>query len=137
MTWVTHHHQWQNVRNQVMHPRSRILPSVIGGLVGDLAPWFSKILAGSIQQPIEQIPDQIHREGEPAHGNSDAQEQFASMCHQKLPISALLLLRPRAGRMLGGHSMTLSARASRVGGTVRPIARAVFRLMTRLNLVGI
>jgi hypothetical protein len=35
------------------------------------------------------------------------------------------------------HSMTLSARATRVTGTVRSIARAVLIFMTRLNLVGI
>ena len=35
------------------------------------------------------------------------------------------------------HSITLSARASSVGGTVRPSALAVFRLIPRLNLVGI
>src|SRR5262249_20435376 len=34
------------------------------------------------------------------------------------------------------HSITSSARASRVGGTVRPSAFAVARLMTSSNLVG-
>src|SRR4029077_21097056 len=34
------------------------------------------------------------------------------------------------------HSITSSARASSVGGTVRPSALAVVRLMTRSNLVG-
>src|SRR5215467_10949871 len=34
------------------------------------------------------------------------------------------------------HSITSSAVASRVGGTVRPNALAVMRLMTRSNLVG-
>src|SRR5262245_3866757 len=34
------------------------------------------------------------------------------------------------------HSITSSARASRGGGTVRPSALAVVRLMTRSNLVG-
>ena len=34
------------------------------------------------------------------------------------------------------HSITSSARASSDGGTVRPSALAVFRLMTRSNLVG-
>ena len=35
-----------------------------------------------------------------------------------------------------GHSITSSARASNVGGTVRPNARAVFRLITSSILVG-
>src|SRR5262245_48087539 len=34
------------------------------------------------------------------------------------------------------HSMTSSARASKVGGTVRPSALAVFKLITKSNLVG-
>src|SRR5262249_60164605 len=34
------------------------------------------------------------------------------------------------------HSITSSARARRVGGTVRPIVLAVCRLMTNSNLVG-
>jgi hypothetical protein len=34
------------------------------------------------------------------------------------------------------HSITSSARARRVGGTVRSSAFAVFRLMTSSNLVG-
>ena len=34
------------------------------------------------------------------------------------------------------HSITSSARASRVGGTSRPSALAVFRLMTSWNLTG-
>src|SRR3954464_4161748 len=34
------------------------------------------------------------------------------------------------------HSITSSARASRVGGTVRPSALAVLRLITSSNLVG-
>src|SRR5262245_39335570 len=34
------------------------------------------------------------------------------------------------------HSMTSSARVSRVGGTVRPSAFAVLRLSARWNLVG-
>src|SRR5215470_10825347 len=34
------------------------------------------------------------------------------------------------------HSITSSARASRVGGTVRPSAFAVVRLIMRSNLVG-
>ena len=53
------------------------------------------------------------------------------------------LRRPRAAlRRVGGgsagtaHSMTLSARASTEGGTLRPKAFAVFRLTTSSNLVG-
>ena len=34
------------------------------------------------------------------------------------------------------HSITSSARARSVGGTVRPMARAVLRFMTSWNLVG-
>ena len=34
------------------------------------------------------------------------------------------------------HLMTRSARASTLGGIVRPICLAVFRLLTRVNLVG-
>src|SRR5262245_25928953 len=37
---------------------------------------------------------------------------------------------------LRGHSITLSARASNIGGMVMPSALAVVRLMTRSNLVG-
>src|SRR5262249_20282699 len=37
---------------------------------------------------------------------------------------------------LCGHSITSSARASSVGGTSRPRALVVIRLMTRSNLVG-
>jgi hypothetical protein len=34
------------------------------------------------------------------------------------------------------HSITFSARASRVGGTSRPSARALLRLITNSNFVG-
>src|SRR5262249_60609576 len=34
------------------------------------------------------------------------------------------------------HSITLSARARNAGGTVKPSALAVFRLMTNSNMVG-
>src|SRR5262249_37395554 len=56
--------------------------------------------------------------------------------------------RDRTGGLLGGraaekrhelaafHSITSSARASSVGGTSRPSAFAVVRLITRSNLVG-
>jgi hypothetical protein len=37
---------------------------------------------------------------------------------------------------LRGHSTTSSARASRLSGTARPSALAVFRLITRSYLVG-
>src|SRR6516164_9327801 len=43
----------------------------------------------------------------------------------------------RAGLVLGVHSMTSSARTSNEGGTVRPSAFAVLRLITNSNLVGI
>src|SRR5206468_12085623 len=58
------------------------------------------------------------------------------------------LLRTRRERPAGGraakqrhefapsHSITSSARASTVGGTVMPTALAVLRLMTSSNLVG-
>src|SRR5262249_8661334 len=60
---------------------------------------------------------------------------------------ALALLRPHRERprrraaeqrdeLAAFHSMTSSARASRVGGTSMPSALAVIRLMTRSNLVG-
>ena len=42
----------------------------------------------------------------------------------------------RAGRVLGVHSMTSSARARSEGGTARPRAFAVLRFMTSSNLVG-
>src|SRR5215813_8751813 len=38
--------------------------------------------------------------------------------------------------VLVGYSITLSARASSLGGIVRPSARAVLRLTNRRNLVG-
>src|SRR5262245_37937779 len=41
-----------------------------------------------------------------------------------------------ASRIGGPHSITSSARAMTAGGTVRPSARAVTRLITRSNLVG-
>src|SRR5260221_1064484 len=37
---------------------------------------------------------------------------------------------------LRGHSMTSSARASKVGGTSRPIVLAAFRLITSSNFTG-
>jgi hypothetical protein len=42
----------------------------------------------------------------------------------------------RAGWVLGGYSITSSARASSVGGMLTPSVFAVFRLMTNSNLVG-
>src|SRR5262245_40149890 len=60
----------------------------------------------------------------------------------------VVLLRPRRERpgrcraaqqryeLAALHSITLSVRASSVGGTSRPSALAVIRLMTRSNLVG-
>jgi hypothetical protein len=51
--------------------------------------------------------------------------------------------RPRHGRaaderdeVASFHSITSSARPSSIGGTVRPIVLAVFRLITSSNLVG-
>src|SRR5262249_52131921 len=56
-------------------------------------------------------------------------------CTIKRPIGDL----SRCSNMRGtscGYSITSSARASSVGGTVRPSALAVVRLMTRSNLIG-
>ena len=39
--------------------------------------------AASTEQRIQQIANQIHREGEAAHSNSGAKEQFAIMRHKK------------------------------------------------------
>jgi hypothetical protein len=44
--------------------------------------------------------------------------------------------RPRIRRIAGSYSITSSARASSVGGTVRPSALAALRLITNSNLVG-
>ena len=50
--------------------------------------------------------------------------------------SAMSALPPIEDNLLHAYSMTSSARASSVGGTSRPSALAVVRLMTRSNLVG-
>src|SRR5262245_65384494 len=69
-------------------------------------------------------------------------------CVAEEPDHRHRLLRPRGERPRGCraaekrdelatlHSITSSARASRVGGTVRPSALTVLRLMTSSNLVG-
>jgi hypothetical protein len=53
-----------------------------------------------------------------------------------LRTSSLAGLKSANRRHSAIHSITSSARASIVGGTVRPNAFAVVRLMTRSNLVG-
>ena len=50
-------------------------------------------------------------------------------------IAVSILQGRREGRCVA-HSITSSARASNVGGTSKPIALAVFRLITSSNLVG-
>ena len=50
--------------------------------------------------------------------------------------SAIESLSRTAIRDLNCHLMTRSARASTLGGIVRPICLAAFRLMTKANFVG-
>jgi hypothetical protein len=76
---------------------------------------------------------------------------FASMAsasvngHRRMPRQNRLRPSPRShrkfvgvpwGRKAASHSITSSARASSVGGTSRPSARAVLRLITSSYLVG-
>jgi hypothetical protein len=51
-------------------------------------------------------------------------------------MSQLCQLRTHAMQQKARHSITSSARATKVGGMVIPTAFAVFRLMTSSNLVG-
>ena len=58
-----------------------------------------------------------------------------SLFDPELPFD--LTARPaNSGHLQFAYSITSSARARRVCGTVRPSALAVFRLMTSSNLVG-
>ena len=62
--------------------------------------------------------------------------RFISLLVIRMPVSYMTEVRRRAGRLLGLHSITSSARASSEGGTSRPMAFAVLRLMTSSYLVG-
>jgi hypothetical protein len=53
-------------------------------------------------------------------------------CHVRLVPEAAVSSRSK----VAPYSITSSARASKVGGTSRPSALAVLRLMTRSNFVG-
>src|SRR5262249_26692996 len=78
------------------------------------------------------------------HGRGHRKRRAAQEPDHRHPC----LLRPRRKRPCGRpaaeqgdevaafHSITSSARASSVGGTSRPSALAVFRLITNSNLVG-
>ena len=52
------------------------------------------------------------------------------------PMCALCQKRTHAAQQKSFYSITLSARSSSVGSTVRPSAFAVLRLRVRLNMVG-
>jgi hypothetical protein len=69
--------------------------------------------------------------------------RWASGAYEKLPALAAELVSRRVAVLVAGderasphHSITSSARASRVAGTSRPSALAVLRLMTSSYLVG-
>jgi transposase len=78
---------------------------------------------------------------------SDPSSAWTAKANKRDPAHAILLRfrrdRPRCRRaaeqryeLAPSHSITLSARASSVGGTARPSAFAVLRLITSSNLVG-
>src|SRR5262249_29953333 len=69
------------------------------------------------------------------------QSDRSNLAHGWLPFAAVSIRQQFGTQMPQGghpphHSITSSARASSVGGTVRPIVFAVCRLMTNSNLVG-
>src|SRR5262245_16238803 len=91
--------------------------------------------------------------GQPAVKCSDPLTSRVARCiveetdHRHLRLLCACCHRPRQHRAanqrdevaasdLRGHSITSSARASSVGGTVRPSDLAVLRLITSSNLVG-
>jgi hypothetical protein len=55
---------------------------------------------------------------------------------QKASLARAVTAAPPSSVMNALHSITSSARASKVGGTSRPSALAVFKFMTRSSLVG-
>src|SRR5262249_53960638 len=67
-----------------------------------------------------------HKYPEPSH-------PFGLRVHCERPCRRAAELRDELAAF---HSITSSARASSIGGTSRPIALAVFRLITSSNLVG-
>jgi hypothetical protein len=76
----------------------------------------------------------------PELGSDSAIPVMSAVCplfHQSGSPSAILLCRIRANKRHHAiHSITSSASASSVGGTVRPSALAVLRLSTNSNFVG-
>src|SRR5262249_3772484 len=68
------------------------------------------------------------------------QSNCRNLAHGWLPVAADSIQQFGTQMPQGGHpphhSITSSARASRVGGTSRPSALAVGRVMTSSNLVG-
>src|SRR5262249_41984085 len=69
------------------------------------------------------------------------QSDRSNLAHGWLPFAAVSIRQQFGTQMPQGghpphHSITLSARASRVGGTSRPSALAVLRFRTRLNFTG-
>jgi hypothetical protein len=70
--------------------------------------------------------------GRQARSYQQSAADAATRCPDGMPESAEMHARSKPQR----YSITSSARASSGGGTVRPSAFAVLRLMTRSNLVG-
>ena len=66
---------------------------------------------------------------------STAGRQSAGLDH-RFRRSKTCTLADQVHRSKTGYSITASARASKIGGTSRPIALALLRLMTSSNLVG-
>jgi hypothetical protein len=97
--------------------------------------YISLSLATLLRSPAAQ------RRPERARLEPRNQKQYRSMlggraCKRRCRQLFALCRDELAALYIHGHSITSSARASSVGGTVRPSALAVFRLMTSSNVVG-
>ena len=104
-------------------PSSRMLPSVIGG-----PGWVLGLHQSSHRFMARTITMSAARITNPTSTSNDVNVMIAHLAH-------VAARRRRAGRVLRDHSMTSSARASNVGGTVRPSILAVWALMTSSNLL--
>src|SRR5258708_37818084 len=105
------------LRGTVLRP-----PSAVPSLGGFRTP-AAEYAAPSLKRPASET---LHRSGHRQHG-----PVMSALC----PTCRLMHCSKQcAGR--NGYSITLSARATSVGGTSRPRALAALRLMTSSKIVG-
>ena len=119
--------------------------------VGEVVTWIPDLLLRSESHGdyriVAAMPD---RDGDHMYRIKSPLEEYERVVKQDLLVIAWLFARrgassgvapqlnhtaDSASRIGGPHSITSSARAMSVGGTVRPSIRAIWALMTSSNLV--